>query len=301
MNFPITLFSRWIPRGISVFITLIFTIGILTGVAAVTIPILSEQGRQAIQKFPKAFDRAEGWFYRARYREPVLQGTKGEKIQAQIQEEATKAIGAIIKKTIPVLTSSVEAVIGTLFIIILAAFLAHQPGSYRKGLKSLVPNKYQPVFDELWNQTGFDLRRWLQGTLVSMTIMGSLTAAGLWLVGLEQWPLLGLLTFFGTFIPYLGAISSAIPGLLLGLADSGTTFIYTLLVYLAVHIVEGYIIQPIVMKRAVEISPGILLLWQSAITALLGVLGVIVATPLLVCLRTFIHIIYIERTIERKQ
>jgi len=106
--------------------------------------------------------------------------------------------------------------------------------------------------------------------------MGGFTAIGLAIAGIEGWFTLGLLTFFGTFVPYAGAIASAIPGLLVGLATSPKHFAGALTVYLLVHIIEGYIIEPVVIDSAVKLRPAYLLLWVAVMGALFGAIGVIV-------------------------
>ncbi len=65
------------------------------------------------------------------------------------------------------------------------------------------------------------------------------------------------------------------------------------------HVVEGYIVQPLVMKHAVRVRPATLLLGQAAAAAVFGVLGAIVATPLLVCLKVVVGQLYIERRLGK--
>ena len=88
----------------------------------------------------------------------------------------------------------------------------------------------------------------------------SIMAAGGW-TAIPMW-VLGILTFLGTFVPYVGAIASAVPGLIVGLAQSPMHFVYALLVYIGVHLVEGYMVSPYIMKRSVHLRPGWLLFWQ---------------------------------------
>ena len=133
-----------------------------------------------------------------------------------------------------------------------------------------------------------------------MLIMGLVCAIGLKLIGIQNWLLLGIITFFATFVPYVGAIASAVPGLLLGLAASPEKCLEAAGVYLIVHIVEGYVVQPLIMKRAVEIRPAVLLLWQLSIGAIFGVLGILIATPLLVCVQIAVGYLYIEKTLHKK-
>jgi predicted PurR-regulated permease PerM len=72
-------------------------------------------------------------------------------------------------------------------------------------------------------------------------------------------------------------------------------------VYLSVHIVEGYIVQPFIMKRAVELKPVVLLMGQAIMMTLFGILGAVVAAPLMVCIQIALEYLYIERTLEKGQ
>ena len=142
-------------------------------------------------------------------------------------------------------------------------------------------------------------QKWVGGIVVSMTIMGTLAALGLWVAGINDWLLLGFLTFLGTFVPYVGAIASAIPGLLVALAQSPRHFLFAGVVYLGVHLVEGYLIAPLVMRRAVEIKPALLLAGQGALGAIFGIPGTIVATPLIVCGQTLVDYLWVERKLGK--
>src|SRR2546428_9759832 len=158
-----------------------------------------------------------------------------------------------------------------------------------------MPSRYPVRFGGIWGRASRPLRLWLGGILVSMTIMGTLTGLGLALAGVNGWLLLAVLTFLGTFVPYLGAIASAIPGLLAALSQSPHHFLLALLVYLVVHMVEGYIVDPLVMKRAVHIKPALLLFFQAVAGAVFGVTGTVVATPLLVCIQEAVEYLWVER------
>jgi predicted PurR-regulated permease PerM len=132
-----------------------------------------------------------------------------------------------------------------------------------------------------------------------MTIMGTLTAIGLKIAGIEEWFLLGVLTFLGTFVPYVGAVASAVPGILAALAQSPRHALWAAVVYLGVHIVEGYLVEPLVMRRAVEVKPALLLFGQGLFSAVFGLMGTVVATPLIVCAQTLIDYLWVERKLAK--
>lgn len=299
MDFPVRLFSRWLPRGVAVLITLVLMGGVGVGLGAISIPPLIEQGRELVAKMPAVTERLRHLYAQVTQLGTGADGADLEKIESQLQASAPDLVSEVVSRAVPAAMSSLSLLSACVLVLVLAAFLVYRPDSYRRGLRSLVPVRHEPAFDGLWERLGNQLRHWLGGMLVSMAIMGTLAAIGLALVGIDQWAMLGALTFFGTFVPYLGAFVSAIPGLALGLAESTTMFFAVAGVYLGVHIVEGYLVQPFIMKRAVEIRPAALLFCQAVSGALFGVGGIVVATPLLVCLKVTVNYLYVERTLGK--
>jgi predicted PurR-regulated permease PerM len=184
---------------------------------------------------------------------------------------------------------------------VLGAFLVYQPEVYRRGVRLMVPREREPVFDESWRRASEGLRKWVGGIVISMVLMGTFTSIGLALVGIDEWLLLGVLTFLGTFVPYVGAVASAVPGLLAGLAQSPRHFLLAGAVYVGVHLVEGYVVQPLVMKRAVEIRPALLLFGQGMFGAVFGLMGTVVATPMIVCIQVLSEYLWVERRLGKER
>ena len=295
LSFPVRFLSRWMPRGLAVLLTLLFCGGMIGAGGALCANPLSEQVAQLDETAPKVVRKIEAWFKKAENQTAIQQLAPSNGGQGAIQEKAGKVVEGVIEQTGQFALKFLSLLSGMVVIIVLAAFFAHEPRTYYEGLCALVPRKYERDLEELWNRLGMGLRHWVAGILISMSIMGVVAGVGLWLAGIQDWPLLALITFFGTFIPYVGAIGSAVPGLMLGLGQSTDKFFAALAVYLVVHIVEGYIVEPIIMRRAVIIRPAILLIWQLVMGACAGVLGIIVATPLLVCIKIIIGYLYIEK------
>ncbi len=163
----------------------------------------------------------------------------------------------------------------------------------------MVPERWGPVAAGLLARLGRALGGWVIGTVVLMAVVGVSTALGLLLVGIEGWLVLGVLMFFGEFIPFVGPVVGAIPGILIGLAQSPTKAVYAALVYLAVQQLESHILQPIVMRRAVDVGPALLLTWGILMAVAFGLLGVLIATPLLACVQVAVQYLWIERALGK--
>jgi predicted PurR-regulated permease PerM len=292
LSYPVDWLSRRMPRGLAVLITLAAMVGAIAAAVAGAAPIVDRQLSQLMERLPEASNRIESWWYRST---AVTELPHGQQIADTVRGHVATEIASVAGKAVPAAASLATIATGIVLLIALAFFLVSEPDAYRRGLRKLVPATHEAMFDRLLDRQRTTIRKYMGGILVSMTLMGTLTAIGLKIAGIDGWFALGLLTFFGTFIPYAGAIASAIPGLAVGLAQSPQKFLYALAVYAGVHVVEGYIVEPIIMKHAVTLRPAALLLWQLVMGALFGVLGIVVAAPTLACVKVAVECLYIER------
>lgn len=294
ISYPLDLFDRFMPRPLALALTIVLVAGVAALILVASLPVLAAEAARFADQVPVALSRVSAWWddLRRSGTVPELPGPSvTERLFAEAQHLLTRALPFAF---------SVGATLVTLFaIFVLSLFLAYAPESYREGLRALVPREDEPLLDEGWRRIAAALRGWVTGVLISMLTMGVLAAIGLYLAGIDGWFLLAILTFFGTFVPYVGAIASAVPGLLVGLSQSPRRFAYALLVYAAVHLIEGYVVSPVVMRYSVRLRPGVLLFWQLLVAAIFGVPGVIVATPLLVCAEVAVGYFYVERRLGK--
>jgi predicted PurR-regulated permease PerM len=299
LSFPVSWLGRLMPRAAAVIATLLALGGILAGITAFAAPTIAEQFSSLQEKAPQALRDARAWLERIRSASVPAPGTRSPAPPAPAPRDAPSpltpemAIKAA-ERAVPALGVAVGTIVRVVLVIVLAAFLVYDPDAYRRGVRKLLDPGARLHLDELWMRVREGLRRWVGGILVSMTIMGTLTAVGLLLAGIDGWLVLGTLTLLGTFVPYLGAIASAVPGLLVAAAQSPRHLALAFAVYLGIHIVEGYLVEPLVIRRAVQLNPALLLAGQGAFGAVFGVLGIVVATPALVCLQIATEYLWIE-------
>jgi predicted PurR-regulated permease PerM len=289
LSFPVSWLERVLSRGAAVLVVLALLVLFLTGIGWAAAPPLASEIQSVAESTPRTLQHARDWW-------DHLTRAPGEVARQGPSSPAPPALAAqAAQAALPAARGAVLVVTEGVLVLVLALFLVYRPEVYRSGVRLLVPAGRLEVFDELVSRLTTGLRRWVGGILVSMLIMGSLTAGGLLAVGIENWALLGVLTFLGTFVPYLGAIASAVPGLLVSLGQSPRAFALALVVYAIVHVVEGYVVEPVVMRRAVQVEPALLLAGQAIIGSVFGVLGVAVATPVVVCARIAVEYLWVER------
>jgi len=147
----------------------------------------------------------------------------------------------------------------------------------------------------LLDNIGAALRWWLAGQFIAMAVVGVITTTGLLLIGAPMPVSLGIIAALLTFIPYVGAIVSAIPAVLLAFTRSNEMAMYVVLVYLIAHIAEGYIIVPLIQHKLVYLPPAMILAMQFLMELFAGTVGVTFGTPLMVVAMVLIKELYFKQ------
>ncbi|HYS10361.1 MAG TPA: AI-2E family transporter [Myxococcales bacterium] len=294
LSFPVDWLARHMKRGVAVLIVVLVILGGIGGAVAVGAAKLVSQADTLRDEAQKGLRSLQEKFEQLRSGGQKQQKPKGQ------QQQAVPPPEAVAEQAIKGVLGVFSALTAAVLVLVLGLFLVNEPEVYMRGLRALVPRRYQEVFDTSFAETAQGLRKWVGGILVSMTIMGALTTVGLAVAGIKGWLVLGILTFFATFVPYVGAIASAIPGLLVAAAQDTTHLLYAAAVYVGVHIVEGYLVEPLVMKRAVKLQPALLLVWQGFFSAVFGLVGAVVATPVLVCVQILTARLWVERRLGNR-
>lgn len=192
------------------------------------------------------------------------------------------------------LLSFTEAVAGVVIIGFIGVYVAADVAPYRSGLLCLVPQARRARVAAVLEQTAETLWYWVLGRLFSMTVLGTLTGIGLWLLGVPAALALGVLSGLLIFVPYIGAVVSAVPSVILAFAISGRTALYAIGLYVAIHILEGYLLVPLVQRRATHLPPALGLSGQLILGVLAGLIGLLFATPLLLAALVLVRTLYVE-------
>ncbi len=195
-------------------------------------------------------------------------------------------------------SSTVGGVVDAVIILFIGVYGAADPATYRSGLIQLFPVPKRRRAAEVVDALGGTLRRWLLGQLLVMTIVGVAVTVGLWLLGIKFALALGLLAFFLEFIPYVGPIASAVPGLLVASSMGSSKLLYVALFYFAIQSAEGYLLSPLIQERAVKIPPALTVLAQVLLGVLVGGFGLILATPLTAVSLVLVNELYIKDALK---
>lgn len=191
------------------------------------------------------------------------------------------------------LLSIIKGLFSNLMFIITTLFFSF----YLTLDKNFLKKSFQKFFEDneaerlayIINQGEKRAASWFWGELMLMFIVGLLTYFGLILIGMSEYALpLAFLAGLLEIVPNLGPIFSAVPAILIGLSQSVYLGVYNLALYIIVQQLENNLIVPLIMKKVIGIHPIVTLLGLLIGGKLAGVLGALLAVPIIIFLETII-------------
>jgi predicted PurR-regulated permease PerM len=179
-----------------------------------------------------------------------------------------------------VATTIIGAITSILIVIFFGVYFALDPDTYVRLVLRFVPTERRAEIRDVFNEIGVILHKWLGGQLTAMAVVGVVTYVGLLFLGVPLSFVLALLLGLFEFIPYIGPVLGAAPMLLVSAGQGFDMLLWVFGLYLVVQLLESYVLTPIIQSRAVSLPPAVVIVSQLVFGAMLGVLGLALATPL---------------------
>jgi predicted PurR-regulated permease PerM len=255
---------------------LLGTAALIGAVVVLVVPQFLTQARDFVTRLPVIVAAAEHALHLHASRPPTFSRELSTALQSDLAHP-DRVQGPALQ-----LVGSVLGILAVLVLIVLAAtFMALKPEPLLAATLRLLPAAHRARTREVLDRIRTAWLGWLTAVGIDMLLLGGLLFAGLTVVGVPF--ALGFAVFSAlmTVIPNYGSIISAVPPVLVGLAHSPTQGLLVVLVYVIVNQIEGNLILPLVMARTVDLHPALVAIGVLVMAQLFGLIGVIVAIPLL--------------------
>lgn len=279
-----------LPFRIALPLMVIVFVGSLVALMVAMVPEMMAQVRLLATQLPETLDQVQVWF-----RQQTGQGP-----ESQLSRSLSAQVSGFISRFVPLAFNLISTVLGSFAIIVLATFFAAQPDVYRNLLMRFVPVESRDRWERMYDEAGSNLRRWTLGKAITMLGIGVVTYIGLTLFGIPGALALAAFAALMEFIPNFGPTIAAAPAMVAAFAISPRTALYVAAFYFLLQQVQNAITVPLVERRAVNIPPAMLLVWQLMLAVGFGILALFVATPLLAVLAVAVRILYLEPSEERQ-
>ncbi|NEK84962.1 AI-2E family transporter [Blastococcus saxobsidens] len=207
-------------------------------------------------------------------------GLDPERVEG-IRDRIVTQLFAAVPDPVSGATMAVTVVSALLLVLFIVFFLLKDGAGMWAWIVERVPARQRERIDGAGDRAWSTLSAYVLGVVAVAAVDAALIGLGLLIVGVPLWLSLTLLTFFGAFVPYFGAVLSGAAAVLVTLVTNGAADAITILiVVLVVQQIEGNLLQPLIMRRAVQLHPVVTLVAVTSGTLLFGILGAVVAVPL---------------------
>jgi predicted PurR-regulated permease PerM len=289
-----TLHRHKVPRPVA---SVLIALGavILLGLGGyLLLPVLADQARQLISAAPGAFSQLGE-------RLESLAGRLGLSVGSLEPPSASTLAGwarRLLGGALGLFGSLASTLLGLLVVIFVPLYLVAVPGPVVGWVVRLFPPGRRDRAREVLSQVRISLLSWLKGRLVSMAIVGVLSVGALFFIGIPGALFLGILTGLVCFIPLIGPVISVFPPLLLGFAGQPIDAVWVPLAYLGIQQVESNLLTPLIMQRAASVHPAVVIAAVTAGGAAFGILGALLAVPMVVVAGVLVKQLWFRRLEE---
>ncbi|MGW1105124.1 AI-2E family transporter [Streptomyces sp. NPDC002540] len=183
--------------------------------------------------------------------------------------------------------SLIGSLIATSVLALLLTFFFLRDSDRAAGLAhSIAPRGTGDLVEAMGRRAFEAVQGFMRGTTFIALIDAICITVGLLILSVPGAVGLGALVFVGAYIPYLGAFISGTVAVLVALADRGFVIaLWALGVVLAVQVLEGHVLQPMIQSRTVQMHPATIMIAITAGAGVAGLLGMLLAVP--VCAAAF--------------
>jgi predicted PurR-regulated permease PerM len=271
------------PRilGAAAIIGGVLAIFVIIGWLAVP-PLLNEL-RQFFGNLDEKQERLVGYYndLSSRYPELASQLPPPGEIVQMLTPKVTALLGQLGRYTM----NAVVGIVMVVLMLVLVLFTVSNPVPLVVGLLSAVPDRHRERTANALRRVMEQLKNWAVGSLVLGVIIGIMTGAGLWGLGMatgHPFPyvlLFSVIAGIGEMIPNIGPVVSAVPPALVALTIDPMLGIWVLVLFLVIQQLENNLIVPVVMGQSLDLHPLSVTFTVLVMGALFGLIGAIIAVP----------------------
>lgn len=178
----------------------------------------------------------------------------------------------------------IGVILSNIFFIVLIPFITFYMLNDSKYLKEKVlmyiPSNFRTDSLLTWYQTDLILKRFIRGELIIALIVGTLTATGMYAIGVKYSLVLGFIAGVTNLIPYLGPFIGVTPSILVALMESPILALKAVFVFFLIQQVESGIISPKIVGKSVGLHPITIIFIILLFEQFFGLIGMFFAVPI---------------------
>jgi predicted PurR-regulated permease PerM len=278
----VSLLDRYMPRVLAIAISYVFGFALLVSLLSVVVMTAATEITALVHNLPDYAHRLQGMQPQATGLLSRFGITQSELLAVQDRLVGyLQGIGTqVASDAFDFVRSVLGAIVDTVLILILSIYLVANGPRMVRWLRDSAPRSQVRRANLLIAIVNQVVGGYIRGTLTMALLVGVLVGAGMGILQVRYALLLGILAFFMEFVPVLGVIISGAVCVIIAAFQGWGVALAVLAYFVLVHVVEGDVVGPRVMARAVGIHPAVALLALVAGSELFGVWGALLGAPI---------------------
>jgi predicted PurR-regulated permease PerM len=281
--------ARWlarhrVPAALATWSVFLVAFAVIAGLAMLLIPGISDQFRDLGGQLSSSLTKIENWLTQGPFH------LSHQDVEARVQDlrnDVTAARSELLQGALSGVALVLEGAGAALLTLVLTFFFVKDGDEiFRAGL-SLIPANRAAETQTIGRESWKTLAGYVRGTAINGLINALVLSITLLILGVPLVLPVGILTFVGGFVPLAGGLVSGAIAVLLALVTKGPAAALIVLgAAILSHNLEGYIVGPLVLGRAVHLHPVAVLIALTTGVILGGIIGAFLAVPLVAVLVT---------------
>lgn len=269
-----------VPRVLATGLVVVLAVGVLGGFVAFVFTSLVVAWPDLQNRLDDSLEQVRGW----------LAGVSwGEQALNQGRDWLSRNRLSLASGAWGVFATAGSVLAGLVFVLFLTLFLVHDGRRVWRFVMGAVPAEFRARVHRGGLRAFQDLSAYVRASIAVAVIDSAGIGLGLWVLDVPLVLPLAALVFLGGFVPLLGALVSGAVCALVALVSGGpVTALIVVGVVIVVQQIEGNVLQPFLMGGAVTLHPLAVLLAVAAGGSQAGVVGAVLAVPLLTTVRAFV-------------
>ena len=258
-------------RSLAVALVFIILLVAFTGVLYAIIPPLVQQTTQLARNIPSYIAKLTPYYRAAQDYMPSLQSSFDK-----ISSGLASASGNIFSATAGIF----GGIVSLITVVVLSIYFLLDEKAFKNSFFSLIPEEKRDDVTEISKKLVSKVGEWLRGQLTLGLVVGFIDFIALAIIGIPYALTLGLISAIMEIIPVIGPIISGAIAAAVAITISPVKALIVIAVYIIVQQLENHILVPQIMKKAVGLSPVIIIIAVVTGAKLLGVTGALLAIPI---------------------
>ncbi|WP_412029088.1 AI-2E family transporter [Deinococcus yunweiensis] len=285
--------ERWMPRGAAGILTVLLVVAAVLGLAYVAVPPVVKQlsglNSGATLNLGVIEQSINAWLDQ----HPDVDSVVPEGAVGQLSQQ----VSALTKKMTAMLPSVLGLVAGglatALVTLVMVVFALGNPVPLVNGVLGAVPPTHRLKAARALAQVLRHMGAWGRATLLIMAVTGTITAAGFFALGVENWLVFGILAALGELVPTIGPIVATLPPVLFTLAEDPQKALLVLVFVLVFQQLESFVLAPFLVGGAGQLHPLSVTVGVVLFGGVFGLIGAFLTVPFLIVIKALYQHFYL--------